>query len=214
MNLLTEKAFKLATTGVFTYTDALVWLGGTRNAVRSKIMRAIDSGEILHIRRGLYCLAKPYNRVGISRNMLANLIYGPSYVSLETALSFHGWIPEAVHSVSSVSLGRARTFETPLGYFDYVQIKQMPLLSGVVRVTGERESEGAYYMAKPLKAVADYVSARGLDWSGVEPLVESLRIEEENLESLSAADFDELDGVYKSARARKLLAGLRKELGK
>lgn len=214
MNLLAEKAFKLATTGVFTYTDALVWLGGTRNAVRSKIMRAIDSGEILHIRRGLYCLAKPYNRVGISRNILANLIYGPSYVSLETALSFHGWIPEAVHSVSSVSLGRARTFETPLGYFDYVQIKQMPLLSGVIRVTGERESEGSYYMAKPLKAIADYVASRGLDWTGREPLIESLRIEEENLESLSSADFDELDGVYKSLRARKMLALLRKELGK
>lgn len=214
MNLLAEKAFKLATTGVFTYTDALVWLGGTRNAVRSKIMRAIDSGEILHIRRGLYCLAKPYNRVGISRNILANLIYGPSYVSLETALSFHGWIPEAVHSVSSVSLGLARTFETPLGYFDYVQIKQMPLLSGVIRVTGERESEGSYYMAKPLKAIADYVASRGLDWTGREPLIESLRIEEENLESLSSADFDELDGVYKSLRARKMLALLRKELGK
>ena len=214
MNLLAEKAFKLATTGVFTYTDALVWLGGTRNAVRSKIMRAIDSGEILHIRRGLYCLAKPYNRVGISRNILANLIYGPSYVSLETALSFHGWIPEAVHSVSSVSLGRARTFETPLGYFDYVQIKQMPLLSGVIRVTGERETEGSYYMAKPLKAIADYVASRGLDWTGREPLIESLRIEEENLESLSSADFDELDGVYKSLRARKMLALLRKELGK
>ena len=214
MNLLAEKAFKLATTGVFTYTDALVWLGGTRNAVRSKIMRAIDSGEILHIRRGLYCLAKPYNRVGISRNILANLIYGPSYVSLETALSFHGWIPEAFHSVSSVSLGRARTFETPLGYFDYVQIKQMPLLSGVIRVTGERESEGSYYMAKPLKAIADYVASRGLDWTGREPLIESLRIEEENLESLSSADFDELDGVYKSLRARKMLALLRKELGK
>ena len=214
MNFLAEKAFKLATTGVFTYTDALVWLGGTRNAVRSKTMRAIDSGEILHIRRGLYCLAKPYNRVGISRNILANLIYGPSYVSLETALSFHGWIPEAVHSVSSVSLGRARTFETPLGYFDYVQIKQMPLLSGVIRVTGERESEGSYYMAKPLKAIADYVASRGLDWTGREPLIESLRIEEENLESLSSADFDELDGVYKSLRARKMLALLRKELGK
>lgn len=214
MNFLAEKAFKLATTGVFTYTDALVWLGGTRNAVRSKIMRAIDSGEILHIRRGLYCLAKPYNRVGISRNILANFIYGPSYVSLETALSFHGWIPEAVHSVSSVSLGRARTFETPLGYFDYVQIKQMPLLSGVIRVTGERESEGSYYMAKPLKAIADYVASRGLDWTGREPLIESLRIEEENLESLSSADFDELDGVYKSLRARKMLALLRKELGK
>ena len=214
MNLLTERAFELAKTGIFTYTDALVWLGGTRNSVRSKIMRTIDSGEILHIRRGLYCLAKPYNRAGISRNMLANLIYGPSYISCETALSFHGWIPEAVHSVSSVSLDRARTFETPLGYFDYVQIRQTPLLAGVLRVTGEREFEGSYYMAKPLKAIADYVASRGLDWTGKEPLIESLRIEEENLESLSAADFDELDGVYKSLRARKMLALLRKELGK
>ena len=214
MNLLTERAFELAKTGIFTYTDALVWLGGTRNSVRSKIMRTIDSGEILHIRRGLYCLAKPYNRAGISRNMLANLIYGPSYISCETALSFHGWIPEAVHSVSSVSLDRARTFETPLGYFDYVQIRQTPLLAGVLRVTGEREFEGSCYMAKPLKAIADYVASRGLDWTGKEPLIESLRIEEENLESLSAADFDELDGVYKSLRARKMLALLRKELGK
>ena len=214
MNQLTEKAFELAKTGIFTYADALIWLGGTRNSVRSKIMRAVDSGEIVHIRRGLYCLSKPYNRAGISRNMVANLIYGPSYISCETALSFHGWIPEAVHSVSSVSLGRARTFETPLGYFDYVQIKQTPLLAGVLRVTGERESEGSFYMAKPLKAIADYVASRGLDWAGSEPLIESLRIEEENLEALSSSDFDELDGVYKSLRARKMLALLRKELGR
>ena len=69
-------------------------------------------------------------------------------------------------------------------------------------------------MAKPLKAMADYVASRGLDWDGVEPLEESLRIDVDNLETLESKDFDELDGVYKSARARKFLAGLRKELGK
>lgn len=214
MNLLTEKAFESCKTGVFTYSDALIWLGRTRNSVRSMIMRAIDSGDILHIRRGLYCLAQKYNRRGLSRNMLANLIYGPSYISFETALAFHGWIPEAVHSVSSVSIGRARVFETPVGYFDYVQVRQYPLLAGVIRVSSHEDAMGSFYIAKPLKAVADYVAARGLDWTGVEPLEESLRIDGDELQGLQSRDFDELEGVYKSARARRLLAGLRKELGK
>ena len=214
MNLLTEKAFENTKTGVFSYSDALVWLGGTRNAVRNMVKRAVASEEILHIRRGLYCLSKKYNQAGISRNVLANLIYGPSYISFESALAFHGWIPEAVHSVSSVSLLRANTFETPVGFFDYVQIKQSPLYAGVVRIVGENPSAGSFMIAKPLKAVADYVAARGLDWAGIEPLEESLRIDAECLESLKSGDFDELEGVYRSARARRLLAGLRKELGK
>ena len=214
MNLLTEKAFENTKTGVFSYSDALVWLGGTRNAVRNMVKRAVASEEILHIRRGLYCLSKKYNQAGISRNVLANLIYGPSYISFESALAFHGWIPEAVHSVSSVSLLRANTFETPVGFFDYVQIKQSPLYAGVVRIVGENPSAGSFMIAKPLKAVADYVAARGLDWAGIEPLEESLRIDAECLESLKSGDFDELEGVYRSARARRLLGGLRKELGK
>ena len=214
MNFLAEKAFLESPTGVFTYSDALIWLGGTRNSVRCKIMRAVDAGEVISLRRGLYCLDRKYSRQGVSRNLLANLIYGPSYISLETALSFHGWIPEAVHSVSSVSLGRARVFETPLGYYDYVQISQSPLLAGVERIVGERESSGSFYMAKPLKALADYVASRGKDWLGAEPLEESLRIDVDRLESLESKDFEELDGVYKSARARLFLAGLRKELGK
>ena len=79
---------------------------------------------------------------------------------------------------------------------------------------GGVESAGSFYMAKPLKALADYVAVRGKDWISSEPLVESLRIDEDNLDSLATEDFNELDGVYKSARARKFLAGLRKELGK
>lgn len=214
MNLLAEKAYQYAKNGVFTYSDALIWLGGTRNSVRSKIVRAVDSGDILSIRRGLYCLSQKWLPSGMSRHLLANLIYGPSYISMESALSFHGWIPEAVHSVSSVSLLRARTFETPLGFFDYVQVRQTPLLAGVLRVVRSSEEMGSFYMAKPLKALADYVASRGLEWSGVEPLVDSLRIEEDVLESVTARDFEELEGVYHSARARRFLSGLRKELGK
>ena len=212
MNHLTEKAFELSRTGIFTYSDVLVWLGEGRKSVRGIVKRAIAAGEIIHIRRGLYCLAPKYRRQGISCNVIANIIYGPSYVSMESALSVHGWIPEAVHSVVSVSLGRAKSFETPMGYFDYVQIAQRPLMAAVERVRDE--SSVTFLVAKPLKAIADYVAARGMDWRGVEPLEESLRIERDDLDSLSTDDFEELEGVYKSLRARRFLAGLRKELGK
>jgi len=212
MNFLAEKAFELSRTGIFTYSDVLVWLGESRNSVRGIVKRAIASGEIIHIRRGLYCLAQKYCRRSISRNVIANLIYGPSYVSMETALSVHGWIPEAVHSVVSVSSGRAKSFETPLGYFDYVQVGQRPLLAAVERK--QDESSICFLVAKPLKAIADYVASRGMDWRGVEPLEESLRIERENLDTITPEDFNELEGVYKSRRARRFLEGLRKELGK
>ncbi len=213
MNLLAEKAFEFSRTGIFSYSDVLVWLGEQRNSVRGLVRRAIGAGEIIHIRRGLYCLSPKYNRYGISRNVLANLVYGPSYISMETALSIHGWIPEAVHSVVSVSLGRAKTFETPVGYFDYVQIAQTPLFAGVERMEGETSAQ-AFLVAKPLKAIADYVASHGMDWQDSDPLEESLRIDPESIGGLTTADFDELDGVYKSRRARRFLSGLRRELGK
>ena len=213
MNFLTEQAFEFSRTGVFSYSDVLVWLGENRNSVKGLVRRAIASGEIVHVRRGLYCLSRKYNRYGINRLVLANLVYGPSYVSMESALAFHGWIPEAVHAVTSVSLGRARSFETPLGHFDYGQVRQFPLLAAVERV---REEDGArsFLVARPLKALADYVASHGRDWTGPEPLEESLRIDRESLETLASDDFEELDGVYRSRRARKFLDGLRRNLGR
>ena len=115
--------------------------------------------------------------------------------------------------IDALSLGRAKSFETPLGYFDYVQITQTPLFSGVERIE-DTSSMQSFLVAKPLKAIADYVASHGMDWRDSEPLEESLRIEHENIVTFTAADFDELDGVYKSRRARLFLSGLRKELGR
>lgn len=213
MNILTEKAIAHSKTGVFSLPDVLVWLGESRNSVRNIVKRAVARGEIVHLRRGLYCLPEKYNRNGISRNMLANMIYGPSYVSMEAALAYHGWIPEAVHTVTSVSMPRAKAFENSVGRFEYVQVKQSPFLSGVRRVALD-ESAASFLVAGPLKALCDLVAFRGEVWTGVEPLVESMRIDEDDLLSLKRADFTELDGVYRSLKVRRFLDGLRKDLGK
>ena len=210
MNLLVEKAVRGTTTGIFTFGDVVNWYPtASRAAIYAHVQRALKTGDVIQVRRGLYHLARTVFPRLVSVEVLANLIYGPSYVSFESALSYHGWIPEAVRNCTCVTSMRPRTFETIHGLFSYTQIKQTPLLAGVQNVDSGR---GTFFIATPLKALADMVAARGLDWTDCRPLVESLRIESDDLERLQAEDFEMLGGVYYSKRARTFLAGIRKEL--
>ena len=212
MNFLTEKALARTKTGIFTFGDVLTWLpNATHAAVYAHIQRAFKSGEVIQVRRGLYNLSHSVFPSLVSTEVLANLIYGPSYVSLESALAYHGWIPEAVRNCTSVTSGRPKHFNTPHGRFSYVRIKQTPLMAGVLCA---ESPQGTCLVATPLKALVDMVAARGLDWTDSRPLVSSLRIEPEDMDKLSSEDFNMLEGVYYSKRARVFLAGLRKEMNR
>ena len=212
MNLLAEKALRQTETGIFTFGDVVTWYpNSSRAAVYAQVQRALKTGDVIQIRRGLYHLSRTVFPRLVSVEVLANLIYGPSYVSFESALSYHGWIPEAVRNCLSVTSLRPRSFETVHGVFSYTQIKQSPLLAGVQNVDS---GGGSFFIATPLKALADMVAARGLDWTDCRPLVESLRIEPDDLERLQPEDFEVLEGVYYSKRARTFLAGIRRELFK
>jgi hypothetical protein len=210
MQAITEMAIEKASRGIFSRIEAAEWAGGGTARLDALLKRATASGEILRIRRSLYCLHDRYTRRRIDPYELAQLIHGPSYISLESALSLHGWIPEAVHAVTSVCSGRSRQFDTPLGLFTYTRVPQRTLLVGVVR-TGSSDG-GVYFLANPLKALADYVHAGHRDWTAADPLVRSLRIERDLLESLTPGDFDMLLEGYPSGRARRFLVGLREDL--
>ncbi len=210
MNSLAEKALSCTKTGIFTFGDVLTWFShSTRASVYAHIQRALRSGDVIQMRRGLYHLSRSVFPNLVSIEVLANLIYGPSYVSLDSALAYHGWIPESVHNCTSVTSGRPRHFDTPHGRFSYLRIKQTPLMAGVLCAETDK---GSFLVATPLKAIADIVAGRGLDWIDSKPLVSSLRIEPEDLAGLTSADFDMLDAVYYSRRARNFLTGLRKEM--
>ena len=212
MNHLAEKVLSHTKTGIFTFGDVLTWFPkATRASVYAHIQRALKSGDVIQVRRGLYHLSPSVFPSLVSTEVLANLIYGPSYVSLETALAYHGWIPESVHNCTSVTSGRPKYFDTPHGRFSYLRIKQMPLMAGVLCA---QSHSGTFLVATPLKAIADIVAARGLDWTGVQPLVSSLRIEIDDIEGITSEDFNMLDGVYYSKRARVFLASLKKELNR
>lgn len=202
MNRLTEH-FLSAPGGIFTITDVHNAIGGSDFSRHALIKRALADGEILGIRRGLYCLAPKYNRAPVNPYALSQRIYGPSYVSLESALSFHGWIPEAVYTCTCVSFNRSKRFETPVGQFCFERVLQKTLFCQVERVV--EPGSVVYFMATPAKAMADMVCTRKATWETVEDAAGDLRIDLEDICGVTADELDILMDNYDSRRVRKFL---------
>ena len=101
-------------TEVFSFQQLMDCLAGYAKP-RDKIGALLRRGDIIRVRKGLYVFGPDYRRGPWSREVLANLIYGPSYISLDYALAYYALIPERVEEVTSVTLSRSRRFDTPLG---------------------------------------------------------------------------------------------------
>jgi len=82
---------------------------------------------------------------------IANRIYSPSYVSLETALSYYGLIPESIYSVASVSTRKTKSFKTPVSAFNYRKIKSSIFFAYRI----EKYDNNIFKIASPEKAVLD-----------------------------------------------------------
>ena len=209
MNRLTQHFFSVPT-GVFTQPGAAVVVDGSDFSRHGLVKRALANGEILDIRRGLYCLAPRYQKKPVSIYGLAQRVHGPSYISLETALSYHGCIPEAVHACTCVSAGRAREFITPLGLFSYKRVPQRTFYVGVERCV---DPDGnTWFMASPAKALADYVYVHRPSWTTIDEASANLRIEAEELAGVTPEQLDDLIDNYSNCRVRCFLATWKKAL--
>lgn len=192
-----------------TLTDALKDLSSPRD----KITRLLRQGILVRIKKGLYIFGDRYRRHPYSKEMLANLVYGPSYVSLDYALAYYGLIPERVEALTSVTPNRSRRFTTPVGLLTYRQIPARAYEVGVVRV--EAEHEQAYLIASPEKALADkIVSVRGGPIVSAAEMIrfleEDLRVDAAAVRTLSAERIDDYAGRYRSRRLRLLSTVIRR----
>jgi len=138
---------------VFDYQVLLGVLAGYRKP-RDRITRLLANGTIVRVKKGLYCFGEAFRREPLSREYLANLIYGPSYVSLEYALSHHGLIPERVETVTSVTTRRSRDFDTPFGTFSYRMVNGPCYAVGAILETVDKTP---FLVASPEKALVDKV---------------------------------------------------------
>ncbi|MGD0234825.1 MAG: hypothetical protein ABSC55_09840 [Syntrophorhabdales bacterium] len=180
---------------------------------RDRISDLIKSGVIVRVKKGLYIFGSDYSRGPYSRELLANLMYGPSYVSLDYALAHHALIPERVETVTSVTCAKSRSFLTPVGRFTYWAVPLEYYRTGIDIV--EISERRSFLLATREKALADKVyhdrgasigTARELE----EYLFENLRLDPGALRELDPGRMNEIAGHCRSSKVSLLASFFRR----
>lgn len=122
------------------------------NFDRRRLFEWQNKGYIQKIRRGYYRFTDQ-SLTEKTLFVIANQVYSPSYISLESALSYYGFIPEGVHTITSISSRKTFSFESPVANFSYRSLKA-ELMFGY-EMSGEGKKKIA--LATPEKSVLDYL---------------------------------------------------------
>jgi hypothetical protein len=169
---------------------------GKYNDPNGKISRMIGQGDLLSLKKGLYVTAD----ANINSFSIANLLYSPSYISMESALSYWGLIPEKVINMTSITNKRKKEFKNGFGHFYYNSIKSKSLHLGIVY-----DSASKFFIADQTKALCDYIKVRRVVYSDVMSFLEhDLRIDRDDIATLDRKLIIKLGVDYKSKAIRKL----------
>jgi hypothetical protein len=158
---------------------------------------------LARLKRGIYLILPPYQKYLPDTFEIAQTLYGPSYISFESALSRHGLIPEAVYATASACIKRSTTFETFLGAFYYLPVPIKGFSLGIQRM---EEDQSVYLLATPWKALADLCYVRHKEWKSLSDLCADLRIEKEDLLKQNPKILEELIEQYGSNRVSQVLS--------
>jgi len=185
-----------ALTEEFDYNFIKHFLHKYRNP-RVKINDLLKKGAIVRVKKGLYVFGPELAREPYSKETLANLIYGPSYISLEYALSFYGLIPERVEVITSVTNKRKKYFNTPIGIFSYRYVNPSIYSYGITLY--EIDNLHSILIATQEKALIDmlHFANKMTDVDQIEHyLFEDLRLDRDGLSGFSLRGVKKLAKLY------------------
>jgi hypothetical protein len=191
--------------------ELAILLNKTDDARYSIVKRALKSGILVHIRKGLYFIANKMKQELANEFELALFIYEPSIISLESALSYHNWIPEAVYTTTCVSPKRAQEFKTPIGIFSYKHVPEQGFYVGVSRIPRKNT---AIFIADPWRALADFIYVNRKSWKNITQLEADLRIDVDTIIGCDRELLKLLSERYPSPRVRKVLKNFLIEISK
>lgn len=173
-----------------------------------KVRELEKSGEIIRLKRGLYVVSPDISGKPISPELIANRLYGPSYVSMQTALRYYGLIPEAVYVTRSLTVKHSRNFENAFGRFQYISCHPDYFSVGLAQISEEGYN---FVMASPEKALCDViVNTSGLNLRYkkelLEWLEEDIRLDMEAFSQMNPDIIRQCAAVGKKKKTLSLLA--------
>lgn len=157
-------------------------------SVNTKIYALEKEGALIRLKKGLYIVSPKISAKTIDPELIANHLYGPSYVSMERALRYYGLIPERVYAVRSMTTKHNRTFGNELGVFTYREVAADYFAVGITRP----KTVTSFLIATPEKALCDLIAyTSGLTLRSVkameEYLMDDLRFDMDRLSKLDAS---------------------------
>ena len=147
-----QKKLKYFNSVPFNHATLLSCLKGYERP-NDKIVELVRKEIIIRLKRGLYVSGDFFRSGMTSKELFANNIYGPSYVSLDYALAFYGLIPERINNVTSITLKNAKKFNTAFGSFFYIKSPDSLYKIGVESYS--LNNEISFLIASPIKAICD-----------------------------------------------------------
>jgi len=140
---------------VFSHEMIYSLLEKSVNNVNEKISSLVRNGELVRLKKGFYTFSQPYLTRPIDLVSVANMLYTPSYVSFDYALSYYGMIPERVSEITSATSKNEKLFETPIGRFSYKKVSLEGYSLGVDWIYDN--VDGGKFIATPEKALCDKI---------------------------------------------------------
>lgn len=173
-----------------------------------KVQELEKSGQIIRLKRGLYVVDPEISGKTISTELIANHLYGPSYVSMLYALRYYGLIPESVYMVQSLTVKHSRMFENRFGQFKYVCCPSDYFSIGLTQVNSDNCS---FVMASPEKALCDHlVYTSGLNFRYKKELIDyleyDLRFDMDAFLQMNPTVFEQCAMLGKKSRMLNLAA--------
>lgn len=165
----------------------MLWILKDYRQPNDKIKNLVKEGLLIPVRRGLYITGERLQQRKPDPFLISHHIYGPSYVSLDSALSFYSLIPEKVYTVTSVTTKMSRKFSTRLGAFTYTRLP-LPYYSFGIQ-SNEITRQQRFLIASPQKALFDkIITTAGVELRSKKAtlayLEDDLRIDMQMLKSL------------------------------
>ena len=208
MNALIEKDLRQSKSHIIEHaTLSTILLNHGYKSIKDKIDNLKRKGIIKTLKKGLYIHTSQYTNNIISKEIIANSMLSPSYISFDYALYFHGLIPESVIDITSATTKRSKSFKTDYGIFSFRQVNKKLFSIGLKIKSG---SNGNFLIATKEKALCDKIYfTKDIKITTYEAMVDflvnDLRIDFDELEDFDLDILRKYNEITKSTKIKFLI---------
>lgn len=212
MNISIEKNLQQYKTHIIDHaTLSTVLVNNGYTGINDKINKLKKDGFLETLKRGLYLHRSPFSTTYVSKEIIANTLLSPSYISFDYALYFHGLIPENVYDITSATTKRSKSFKTKTGIYSFRSVKK-ELYSIGLKI--ESTKNGNFIIATKEKALCDKIYyTKDININSKKAMLEfledDLRIDMDELEDCNMQILKKYYEISKSKKINFLIQVMR-----